>query len=91
MEKTARIDVARVIDEAKISRFQWLVYVLLFIVIAMDGYDTQSIAFVAPVIAKKWHITPAAFGFIFSAGLFGILVGAFLFGRLADWLAGEPW
>ncbi|MDS0858648.1 MFS transporter [Burkholderia pseudomultivorans] len=50
----------------------------------MDGFDMQSIAFIAPEIASAWHITPRVFGFVFSAGLLGGLVGAVLFGRIGD-------
>jgi MFS transporter, AAHS family, 4-hydroxybenzoate transporter len=49
-----------------------------------DGFDTQVIAFVAPVISKQWGVLPAQFGPVFSAGLVGLALGAFLFGSLAD-------
>jgi MFS transporter, AAHS family, 4-hydroxybenzoate transporter len=39
----------------------------------MDGFDTQSIAFVAPEIAAAWHVAPASFGPVFGIGLFGII------------------
>lgn len=58
---------------------------LLCALVAMcDGFDTQAIAFVAPVIAHQWAIEPGAFGPVFSAGLAGLALGAFAFGSLAD-------
>lgn len=57
---------------------------LCALVAVCDGFDTQAIAFVAPVITKQWSSAPAAFGPVFSAGLAGLALGAFLFGSLAD-------
>lgn len=84
METGNRIEVASVIDDAPLSRFQWRVFVLLFVIIMLDGYDTQAIAFVAPAISKAWQLAPSAFGPIFSAGLLGTVIGAVGIGMLAD-------
>lgn len=90
METTQRIDVAAVIDDARFSPFQWRIFILLFVVIVLDGYDTQAIAFVAPAISAQWKLPPAAFGPIFSAGLSGTVLGAVAFGMAADRL-GRRW
>jgi MFS transporter, AAHS family, 4-hydroxybenzoate transporter len=49
-----------------------------------DGYDTQGIAYVAPVMAKDIGFSPALLGPIFSSGLAGLTLGALFFGTLAD-------
>ncbi|WP_118180445.1 MFS transporter [Paraburkholderia phosphatilytica] len=90
METGQRIDVAGVIDTAPFGPYQWRIFILLFVVIVLDGYDTQAIAFVAPAISAQWKLAPAAFGPIFSAGLLGTAVGAILFGMVADRL-GRRW
>lgn len=90
METSQRINVAAVIDGARFSAFQWRVFILLFIVILLDGYDTQAIAFVAPAISAQWKLSPSAFGPIFSAGLLGTVLGAILFGMIADRI-GRRW
>src|SRR5882757_9299402 len=84
METSTRVDVARVIDDAKVSPFQRQLFVLLFILLMLDGFDTQSIAFVAPAITKAWGLQPAMFGPIFAAGLLGTVIGGVGFGMLAD-------
>src|SRR3954454_17804118 len=38
----------------------------------------------APGPAKEWGLTKAALGPVFSAGLFGLMIGALGFGALAD-------
>ncbi|MFZ0812916.1 MAG: MFS transporter, partial [Bradyrhizobium sp.] len=47
-------------------------------------FDTTAIGYVAPALAKEWHIGKSALGPVFSAGLFGLMIGALLFGPLAD-------
>jgi AAHS family 4-hydroxybenzoate transporter-like MFS transporter len=66
------------------SSIQWRIILLCALVAACDGFDTQAIAFVAPAISKQWAVPPPQFGAIFSAGLVGLALGAFLFGSLAD-------
>jgi MFS transporter, AAHS family, 4-hydroxybenzoate transporter len=66
------------------DRRQWQVALLCALVAVCDGFDTQAIAFVAPVMAKQWGVHAAGFGPIFSAGLLGLALGAFLFGNAAD-------
>lgn len=57
---------------------------LCAIVAMLDGFDTQSIAYVAPRIAEDWGLKPSEFGPIFAAGLFGLMAGAFLLSPAAD-------
>ena len=84
MQTVARIDIARVIDDAKVSPFQRWLFVLLFVLLMLDGFDTQSIAFVAPAITKAWGLQPAMFGPIFAAGLLGTVIGGVALGMLSD-------
>jgi AAHS family 4-hydroxybenzoate transporter-like MFS transporter len=79
-----RVDVIGTIDNAKVSFFQRRLFVMLFIIVTLDGFDTQSIAFVAPAISQAWGLKPGAFGPIFAAGLLGTAFGAVVFGMLAD-------
>jgi MFS transporter, AAHS family, 4-hydroxybenzoate transporter len=80
----ARVNVTDSIDRAPISALQARIIVLCLLVSMLDGFDTQSIAFVAAPIAEAWHLTPAQFGSIFSATLLGTALGAALLGNLAD-------
>ncbi|BCQ26678.1 MFS transporter [Caballeronia sp. NK8] len=73
-----------IVDEAKTSPLQVLTLVLCFLVVAADGFDVASVGYVAPLLKSAWSLTPAQLGPIFGAGLFGLTVGSFLFGPLAD-------
>jgi AAHS family 4-hydroxybenzoate transporter-like MFS transporter len=78
------IDVQDVINSHPLSRFQVGVIVLCFLVVAIDGFDTAAIGFIAPALRAAWGATPAQMAPLFGAGLFGLMVGAFIFGPLAD-------
>ena len=79
-----KVDVDDLIDNQKFGLFSLRVLVLALIALIADGYDVQVMAFAAPGLAKAWHINRAAFGPVLSAGLFGILFGAPLFGWVGD-------
>jgi MFS transporter, AAHS family, 4-hydroxybenzoate transporter len=84
MIESPRIDVAAVINNSAISRFQYIIFTVCFLIIVCDGFDTQAIAYVAPSIVSEWKLTPASFGPVFAAVILGAMIGSFTFGRLAD-------
>jgi AAHS family 4-hydroxybenzoate transporter-like MFS transporter len=53
-------------------------------VMLFDGLDLAVITYAAPALMKAWSIPPKMFGVVFSAAIFGIMVGSFLFGYLGD-------
>jgi AAHS family 4-hydroxybenzoate transporter-like MFS transporter len=84
MKAQQTIDIQAFIDNHALSRFQIRILVLCFIIVAIDGFDTAAIGFIAPAIRADWGLTPAELAPLFGAGLFGLMGGAFLFGPLAD-------
>jgi AAHS family 4-hydroxybenzoate transporter-like MFS transporter len=80
----ASLDVAEFIDQQPVGRFQIGLLLTCAAVLFLDGFDTQAIGYVAPVVAREWGLTKGALGPVFSAGLFGLMLGALLFGPLAD-------
>lgn len=57
---------------------------------ALDGFDVLSISFAAPGIAKDWGIDRAALGLVLSMELFGMGIGAFILGSMADKVGRRP-
>src|SRR6202008_3487777 len=84
MMASNQIDVAGFIDRQPVGGFQIKLLLTCAAVLFLDGFDTTSIGFVAPALAKEWGLTKGALGPAFSAGLFGLMIGALVFGPLAD-------
>src|SRR5450432_2841210 len=78
------VDVAGFIDQQPVGGFQVGLLLTCAAVLFLDGFDTQAIGYVAPALAKDLGLTRGALGPVFSAGLFGLMIGALLFGPLAD-------
>ena len=78
------IDVTREIDNRPVGSLLVQVVVLCSMVAFLDGLDTTSIGVAAPLIADQMKLSPAQLGPLFSAALFGAMLGALGFGPLAD-------
>src|SRR6201746_2221205 len=78
------VDVAGFIDQQPVGGFQIRLLLTCAAVLFLDGFDTQAIGYVAPALAKEWGLTKAALGPVFSAGLFGLMIGPPVFGPRAD-------
>jgi MFS transporter, AAHS family, 4-hydroxybenzoate transporter len=78
------VDVAVFIDAQPVGAFQVKLLLTCATVLFLDGFDTTAIGYVAPALAKQWNLGRGALGPVFSAGLFGLMIGALLFGPLAD-------
>src|ERR1700712_4856499 len=77
------VDVAAFIEQQPVGRFQIGLLLTCAAVLFLDGFDTQAIGYVAPALAKEWGLTKGALRPVFSAGLFGLMIGALIFGPLA--------
>jgi AAHS family 4-hydroxybenzoate transporter-like MFS transporter len=73
-----------VIDSQKVSRYQCLIGFMAWLTLFLDGVDNQSIAYVAPALAKDWGLARGALGTVFSTGVLGVAIGALIIGPLAD-------
>ncbi len=67
-----------------ITRFHIFLFALTIMIVLADGYDVVCIAYVAPVLLKEWHFSPASQGLLFGSGFLGGMAGPPLFGYLAD-------
>ena len=86
MTQTQRLDVRELINTNPLSRFQKLVVLLGFCVIALDGFDIAIMGFIAPTLKQEWGVSNHELGFVISAALIGLALGAIFSGPLADWL-----
>ncbi len=66
------------------SRYQWVLVLLCFLIVAADGIDVAIMGFLAPEIIQEWGITRGAFGLVMGAAPIGLVVGALCAGPLSD-------
>lgn len=78
------VDVKQWIDNQPITRFQWLILCLCFLVVMFDGFDVAVMGFIAPSLMQEWGLSRAAFGPVMSAGMIGLAIGALTAGPYAD-------
>jgi len=88
MELTVKL--SDVLAGEKLSRFQYNVFALCSLAVFVEGFDTQAIGYVAPVLSKAWALRPGALGPVFAAGLIGLLSGSLLIAPLADLFGRKP-
>jgi MFS transporter, AAHS family, vanillate permease len=66
------------------TRLQYVVVILTVVLNALDGFDVLAISFATPGILKEWNISRLEFGVVASMELWGMAVGSFVLGGVAD-------
>ncbi|ALL64240.1 4-hydroxybenzoate transporter [Paraburkholderia caribensis MBA4] len=84
------IEVERALADAHRPTFQSMLLVLCGLCLVIDGFDAQAMGYVAPSVIGEWHVSKAALGPVFSASLFGMLLGALGLSVLADRIGRRP-
>lgn len=84
MQADRTFNIATLVEEQKTGRFAVGLLFWCFLIMLMDGYDQTAVSFAAPALIKDWHVARGGFGPVSGAGLFGTLIGSFIFGYLGD-------
>jgi MFS transporter, AAHS family, 4-hydroxybenzoate transporter len=87
---TSLVDVAALIDEQAVGRFQIGVLLLCASAMLVDGFDTQTIGYVAPALSVALAVKPAALGLVFAAGGLGAILGGLALSAYADRVGRKP-
>ncbi|TKC76423.1 aromatic acid/H+ symport family MFS transporter, partial [Trinickia terrae] len=77
------VDISALIDSRPLSAFQIAIMIMIGCSVVMDGFDVQTMGFVAPAIVQAWRISAADLGPVFGAGLLGMLAGSIVLGAMA--------
>jgi MFS family permease len=85
-----RIDVHKLVDEARFNRFHGLVLGWCVLIIIIDGYDLAVAGIALPSIMKDMNVDASTAGFMASSALFGMMFGAIFLGTLSDRI-GRRW
>lgn len=75
---------SELLDTSRLSRLQYLAFVLCALSVFADGYDTQVIAYIAPTLSSAWSLPPGALGPVFAVTLLGSALGSLALAPLAD-------
>jgi putative MFS transporter len=71
-------------DAAPLNRRYWVSFALLSAITVLDFFDFFLIAFILAVIGPQWHLTYGESAVILYGGGIGAIIGALLWGSLAD-------
>lgn len=80
----ATLEMSDIIENNRLGGFQKLVMFFCALVIVFDGFDVLAIAFAAPALSAALDIPKSELGYVFSAGLVGMMVGALVLGPVGD-------
>ncbi len=72
------------IDNSPMSAYQIIIIAICFVLNMNDGIDVLIVSFSGADITKEWDLSKTEMGYIFSAGLAGMMLGAFFLAPLAD-------
>jgi benzoate transport len=78
------MDVREAILSQPMRSYQLRIVVICILITMIDGYEVLVMAFVAPHLAKAWGLGPVEIGYLLSAGIFGMALGATFISPLAD-------
>lgn len=84
------LDVRAELGAARLRPFHWLLVGLVALATLFDGYDTLIPSYVIHFVAKPWHLSSGAAGFLVSSGLIGFAVGSVAHGVIADRIGRRP-
>src|ERR1700756_4508297 len=77
-------DIVARVDRLPITFWHLKVRSILGMATFFDGFDAIAIAFVIPALIHDWGLKPADIGILLSSGFAGQLIGAPVFGILAE-------
>ena len=76
--------IAARIERLPLSPWHVKLRVIMGVATFFDAFDALAIAYVLPVLIGLWKLAPAQIGLLIATGFAGQLVGALLFGWLAE-------
>lgn len=84
------VALSEIIDQQKVGRYQKFILLTCLLLMIMDGYDIQAMAYAAPLIMDQWSIDKPMLGVVFSASLFGLFIGSLILSSLSDRFGRRP-
>lgn len=76
--------------DARLNRFHLILLLCCSFIMFFDGYDLIVYGSVLPTLMTEWSLTPDQAGWLGSAALIGMMIGALTLGSLADRIGRRP-
>jgi len=76
--------VAGIIETLPLTRLCYFIISAASLGYLFDAFDTYIVSFAMPSIATEWRLTPVFNGMLSSAGMWGMFVGAMVWGPVVD-------
>ena len=83
-EGLALVSISDLLNEAPRSKFHRRAVLISGMGFFTDAYDLFVIGTVAAIVTTQWHLSTTEASWVTGAALLGAVVGAFVFGRIAD-------
>jgi MFS transporter, putative metabolite:H+ symporter len=77
-------DLLALFDSAPLNRRYWVAFAILSAITVLEFFDFSIVAFLLAVVGPQWHLTYGQSALILYSGGVGSIVGALVFGSLAD-------
>jgi AAHS family 4-hydroxybenzoate transporter-like MFS transporter len=84
------VDVASIINQRRLTGFNYGLIALSWLITVFDGFDMMMVSFTAPYMRDQFALSKTMLGYVFSAGLVGMMLGGFVFSFLADRIGRRP-
>ncbi|MDQ4489026.1 MFS transporter [Sinomonas sp. ASV486] len=78
------LSVQDAMDHSRMGPWRWAAVALCFVVALLDGFDTQSIAFIGTAIAGEFKLSATDMTWVITASTVGMAVGAMTLGTFGD-------
>jgi MFS transporter, AAHS family, 4-hydroxybenzoate transporter len=78
-------EITEVVDTARFFGLPLGITVLMIFIMLVDGYDLQTMSFVAPVLVSEWGVDRSVISYyVLSASMVGMAIGSIGLGWLGD-------
>src|ERR1700733_13839280 len=77
-------DVGSILDGLPVAGMQAMTVGAACAGYMFDAFDTYIVSFAMPAIATEWKLTPVFNGVLASSGMWGMFIGAMIWGPIAD-------
>jgi len=82
--KGSTTTVNSIVEKLPLTTKHYFIIAVAAIAFAFASFDTYIVAYAMPVVVKEWHLDQVTIGMLASAGFWGMLFGAMIWGPIAD-------